>query len=200
MRRKYGRSYTSFKNQMPQILICSIFIMGVVIGSLFSNTLDSSIDSGAFETSQLVNGFIVNINLNGLSNSYLLGRSILTYGKQVALIWLFGLFPATIPLIGLLVGVQGFSYGFTTSFFVMEYNLNGVLLCLAAYGIQGTLFVIVMFLLSIEAFRFAKKDMAVSPKMYLLYLLVAIGAVIMIALYESYIAPVIIQEIITTFF
>ncbi len=185
---------------MPQLLIITIFLVGIIIGSLFSNTLDPSIDKEIAELSKLVDGFIVNINLNGLSHSYLLGKSFLTYSKQVLLIWLFGLFPITIPLIGLLVGIQGFSYGFTTSFLLMEYNLKGLLLSFAAYGVQGTLFVFMMFHLSTEAVRFARKNMAVSPKIYFIYLLVAISAVILIALYESYIAPVIILEVITRFF
>lgn len=200
MRRKYGRNYKSFKNQIPQISIVIVFIIGIIIGSLFSNTLYNSMDSEAIEITKLVEGFIVNINLNGLSSSYLLRRSLLTYGKQVLFIWLFGLFSITMPFIGLLVAVQGFSYGFTTSFFVMQYNLKGLLLCFAAYGIQGTLFVCIMFMLSVEGIRFAKKDSGVNSKVYLIYLLVAMFCTTILSLYESYIAPILIQNTITTFF
>lgn len=200
LRRKYERSYRSFKNHIPQIFIFSIFLMGIMIGTLFSNSLDPNLDSGAVEVSKLVDGFIVNMNLNGLSHSSFLGRTFVTYSKQALFIWLFGLFSITVPFIGLLVGALGFSYGFTTSFFVMAYNLNGLLLCLVAYGVQGTLFVLIIFLLSIEAVRFAKKDMPVSPKIYFIYLLVAMVGVGIISLYESYIAPMMIQNVITAFF
>lgn len=191
MRRKY---------ETARIFIFSAFFAGVIIGSLFSNTLDPTIDTNVLEISNLLSGFIANINLNGFSTSYLLGSSLVNYGKQILLIWTLGLFPITIPLIGLLVGAQGFSYGFTTSFFVMEYNLKGLLLCLGAYGVQGSLFVFIMFLLSIEATRFGRKDRAVSPKIYFIYLLFSIVGVSIISLYEAYVAPRVIQGIITRFF
>lgn len=190
-----GRKYES-----TQIFIFSIFLVGIILGSLFSNTLDPAIETDVVEISNLVSGFIASISLNGLSSSSLLGSSLVTYGKQVLLIWALGLFPITIPFIGLLVGIQGFSYGFTTSFFVMEYNLKGLLLCLGAYGVQGTLFVFILFLLSIEATRFGKNDRAVSRKIYFIYLLASILGVCVISLYEAYVVPRIIQGIITRFF
>lgn len=189
-----------YKHEKTGSYIIAIFLAGIIMGSLFSNTLDPSMDTQAAEIASLVSNFISNTNNNGLSKAYLLGSSLLTYGKQVILIWLFGLFPITIPLIGLLVGVQGFSYGFTTAFFVMEYNLKGFLLCLGAYGMQGTVFVLIMFLLATEAVRFGRKDRPVSPKIYAIYLLVALASVSLIAIYETYGAPIIIQGIMTRFF
>lgn len=182
------------------LFIFAIFFAGIILGSLFSNTLDPTIDPKVADVSSLVSGFIDNTNHNGLSNSYLLGSSFMTYGKQVVLIWGFGILPITIPLISLLVGVQGFSYGFTTSFFVMEYNLKGLLLGLGAYGVQGTLFVFIMILLAIEATRYGRKNRPVSAKIYFVYLLVSVIGVGVISLYETYIAPRVIQEIITRFF
>lgn len=191
LRRKYEKT---------NIAIFSIFITGVIIGSVFANNLDRSIDSSAAEVSQLVSGFIINTNINEFSSLYLFGRSFLTYSKHLVLIWLLGLFKLAAPLIGLLVGILGFSYGFTTSFFIMEYSLKGLSLCLATYGFQGTIFVFINFILSIEALRFVRKDRAVSSKIYLLYLLASIFGVFMIALYEAYIAPIIIQDMLRSFF
>lgn len=188
------------KHERTGIYIVAIFLAGIIIGSLFSNTLDPSIDKQAAEISGLVSNFISTTNNNGLPRAYLLSSSLLTYGKQVILIWLFGLFPITIPLIGLLVGIQGFSYGFTTAFFVMEYNLKGFLLCLGAYGVQGTVFVLIMFLLATEAVRFGRKDRPVSPKIYLTYLFAAIVGISLVSVYETYGAPMIIQEIMIRFF
>lgn len=174
--------------------------MGIMIGSLFANSLDGLADSGFLEISRLVDSFILKANSNQLYDPYVMGASFLTYSKQVFLIWLFGLFPLTIPLIGLLLGFQGFSYGFTSSFFLMKYNLKGLVLCFGAYGVHGTLFVLMIFLLSIEAIRFGKKDQAVSPKVYLIYLLVAIISVGLVSLYEAYIVPLVIQNIIRLLF
>lgn len=200
MRRKYERNYKDFKNKMPQILIFAVFLTGIIIGSLFCNSLNSSADSGAAEVSKLVDDFITNINLNGLPDSYLVGRSFLTYGKQVIFIWLFGLFAFTIPFIGLIVGIQGFSYGFTTSLFVVKYNLKGLLLCLGAYGVQGALFVYMIYILSSEAISFIRKEARVSSKRYFMNLLIAMAGVGLIALYETYIMPVVVKFIIETVF
>ena len=157
-------------------------------------------DSQMEEVESLVENFIVNININSLPKSYLFTRSLVTYGKQALLIWLFGLFVVTIPLIGLLVAVLGFSYGFTTSFFVMQYNLKGLLICFAAYGIQGTLFAVMMFLLATESIGFAKKEKTISMKLYMIYLVAVIIFVGILSLYEAYLAPIFIQHTIATFF
>lgn len=185
---------------MPEIIIFAVFVTGIIIGSLFCNSLDSSTDSGAAEVSKLVDGFITNINLNGLPDSYLVGRSFFTYGKQVLFIWVFGLFALTIPLMGLIIGIQGFSYGFTTSLFVIKYNFKGLLLCFGAYGLQGAVFVYIMYVLSSEAISFVRKEAQVSPKRYFINLLIALVGVGFIALYESYVMPMVIQLIIQTFF
>ena len=198
LRRKYERSYKPLQDQMPYLIILTIFLVGIIFGSLFSNSLE--LDDHVMEVSKLIDQFIGNINSQAIPSSYLLIRSFMTYSKPIIFIWLFGLFPITIPFIGLLIGIQGFSYGFTTSFLIIQYNLKGFLLCLAAYGVQGTLFVIMIFILSGEAIRFGRKDKAVSPKVYLLYLLVAILGVGIISLYESYVVPVLIQQVIVTFF
>ena len=200
MRRKYGRKYKSFKNQLPQIIIVSLFCIGIIMGSLFSNQLHTPMNSQMKEIESLDENFIVNININSLPKSYLFTRSIITYGKQVLLIWLFGLFSLTIPLIGLLVAVFGFSYGFTTSFFVMKYSLKGLLICFAAYGIQGTLFTCMIFLLAMESAGFAKKEKTLSLKIYMIYLFAGIVFVMMLSVYEAYIAPILIQHTIRTFF
>ncbi len=188
------------KYERTGIFMMVIFFTGIIIGSLFSNTLDPAMNSDVAGVSTLVGSFIANINTNGLPSSYLLWSSLMTYGKQMLLIWAFGLFPITIPFIALLVGVQGFSYGFTTSFFMMEYNLKGLILCLGAYGVQGTMFVLMMFLLSTEAARFGRGHMTVSPKIYFMYLLVAIVGVSAVSVYETYVAPKVIQAIITRMF
>lgn len=200
MGQKYRRSYQSFKKNIPQVFVILTFFMGIIIGSLFSNSLDSLTDSGLVEISKLVDGFILKANSNQLYDPYIMGASFLTYSKQVILIWLFGLFPITIPLIGVLLGLQGFSYGFTTAFFVIKYNFKGLLLCMGAYGLHGTLFVLLIILLSIEAIRFGRKDRAVSPKVYFIYLLVAIISVGLISLYEAYLVPLIMQNIIRLVF
>lgn len=182
------------------MVIVSIFCVGIIIGSLFSNQLHNPTNSQIEEVEKLIESFIVNINVNSIPKSYLFTRALVTYSKQVLLIWLFGLFALTIPLIGLLVGVLGFSYGFTTSFFVIQYNLKGLLICLAAYGIQSTLFASIIFLLSMESIRYAQKEKTINFKTYVIYLLVAILLAIILALFEAYIAPIFIQQTITTFF
>lgn len=181
-------------------MIVTLFCVGMMMGSLFSNKLYMPMDSQMKEIESLVDNFIVNININSLPRPYLFTRSLITYGKQVLLIWLFGLFSLTIPLIGLLVGVLGFSYGFTTSFFVMKYNLKGLLICFAAYGIQGTLFTVMIFLLATESIGFGKKEKTISLKPYMIYLFTGITFVVILSLYEAYLAPIFIQHTITTFF
>lgn len=200
MRRKYGKRYTPLKNQLPHIIICSIFCIGIIIGSLFSNKSYTPIDNQMHEIESLVENFIANININSLPKSYLMTKAFSNYSKQVLLVWTCGLFYLTTPLIGLLVGVLGFSYGFTTSFFVMQYGFKGLLICFAAYGIQGTLFASLIFLLAVESFGFAQKEKTVSFKIYIIYLIVALFGVIMLAIYEAYVAPVFIQHTIMTFF
>jgi len=200
LRRKYGRKHRSFINQLPEIIIVSIFCLGIIIGSLFANQLYKPMSSQIEEVEKVVESFIININVNNVPRLYLFTRALITYSKQIVFIWLFGLFTMTIPLVGLLVGVLGFSYGFTTSFFMIQYNLKGLLVCLAAYGIQGTLFASIVFLLSIESIEYSKKEKTINFKTYAIYLLLALLLAMVLALVEAYIAPILIQQTISTFF
>ena len=200
MRRKYGRQYKSLINKLPQILIIVIFCIGMIVGSLFANQLYDSSNSQIEEVERLVENFIVSINVNSVPKFYLFRKALLTYSKQILFIWLFGLFTVTIPLIGLLVGVIGFSYGFTTSFFLIQYNFKGLLICLAAYGIQSILFTSLIFALSMETISYAKKEKPTNFKAYVIYLLMAILMAIGLALFEAYITPIFIQQTITIFF
>ncbi len=198
MRRKYGRKHYSLKNNLPQLILATIFLAGIIVGSLFAN--QSPGDSQLGEVEKLVEGFLVNININSVPRSYLLTSALLTYGKQIVLIWLFGFFLLTLPLIGLLLAVLGFSYGFTSSFFIVQYGFKGLFIILAAYGVQGTLFVSTIFVLALESIRYAQKEKTTNFKIYTIYLVGACLIVVFLALFEAYLAPILIQQIITMFF
>lgn len=197
MRRTYGRSYLSIKLYLPQIIVISFFCLGIIIGPFFASTLDVT---KTHDITQIIENFMVNLDMNELPTHYLLKQSILTHGKIVLFIWIFGLFPLTMPLTSLLIGIQGFSYGFTTSFFIMQYSLKGLLLCLGAYGIQGGAFVCMLYILATQSIQFSQKKTKVSFKNYLLYLLGSVIIVIVIALVEAYISPAIIRYIMNTIF
>lgn len=197
MRRKYERNYVPFKLYFPQVIVVFIFCIGILIGTFCANTLQINESN---EITQLIEKFILNIDINSLSIPYLFRQSIFTHGKTIFLIWLFGLFFLTLPLTVLLVGVQGFSYGFTTSIFIIKYNIKGLLLCISAYGVQGSIFVCILFILAIESIQFSRKINKISFKVYMIYLAVAIVLVVILGLFEAYISPVIMKYMIERLF
>lgn len=199
MRRKYENAYRSFQHQGPQIFVISVFLVGIVTGSLFLNSQGQA-NHSMDEISNLVDGFILTINTNTIPNTHLFARSFFTYSSQVVFIWALGLFPISLPFVGLLVGAKGFSYGFTSSFFMIHYKLKGFLLSLAAYGVQGTVLVYLVFLLASKAIELGRADFGDHQKMYLRYLLVGLICAGIISLYESYLVPLLIQYIVATFF
>jgi len=200
LRKKYERRYRTIKKNLAQLIISLIFLLGIILGSLYFNTIDSSLDSGIAEISLLLDNYIDTITQDQVANSYLLGSTFINYAKQIIFVWVFGLTSITIPLIMLIVGIQGFSYGFTSSFFMMKYNAKGLILCLVAYGIQGSFYIYIMYSLSMAAIRFTKKDVRVKPKIYFSYFLASLIGVCIISLYETYIMPVVIQYVIERFF
>lgn len=113
------------ENMGTYILITALFTGGVLAGALALRGLGA-------EQQLLLNryfgSFIENLGGSGSIDQAALFRQALILNCQFLLLtWLLGIFLCGFPLIAALVGLRGFSLGFTVGFLVQRAALRGVL-------------------------------------------------------------------------
>lgn len=109
------------------VLIC--LIIGVVLGAISVKllTVEETRELGDYLSSFLVNLEVVDIE--GLA---VIRQALYSNFKTLFLIWFLGLTVLGAPLILILLGVEGFTLGFTAGFLIKEKGLQGILLALMA--------------------------------------------------------------------
>ena len=116
-------------------------------------------------------------------------------------IWLFGLFIWGAPFILLIVGIRGFSFGFTIGFMVENYRFGGFLFSMVCIIPQSMIYVpcyigmgIIALIFSTTAFekkgiyykRIGNRDKvsAYTSKLIIIFLILQVGM-----LFETFVAP-----------
>ncbi len=113
------------ENMGTYILITALFTGGVLAGALALRGLGA-------EQQLLLNSyfgsFIENLDGSGtIDQAVLFRQALLLNCRFLLLTWFLGIFLCGFPLIAALVGLRGFSLGFTVGFLVQRAALRGVL-------------------------------------------------------------------------
>lgn len=191
-------------NTRTNIIAFSIFIIGIITGSIFIlviNTNDKEI-----VTEHIINFFS---NINSSSYSYLNSlKNMLSLNYfYVIVIWVLGL-----SILGILVNIfltylKGFIVGFTTSALIITYGFKSILaiiLYIVPHTLINSLVIIVLTIYSITFSRyllvqiFQKKDMKTKNfmKKYLIILLIAVVLTLVSSISEVYLFPFLLKLII----
>ena len=191
-------------NTRTNIVIFSIFIIGVITGSIFISIINTNDKALVVEH---ISKFFNSINSSSYSYLDSLKDMLSLNYFYIIVIWVLGL-----SILGILVNIfltylKGFIIGFTTSSLIITYgfkSLPAVILYIIPHTIINTLVIIILTIYSVTFSRylfiqiFQKKDMKTKNfmKKYIIILLLAIGLTLISSLSEVYLFPTLLKLII----
>ncbi len=187
------------------VFLVVIVAVGVAAGSIFVTILNT--DDKAM-VSEYLSNFLNSLNGNTLNyNGTLINTLIFTIGMAL-LIWLLGISVIGFALILLFLFIKAFSLGFSIASIIINFNFKGVLIALA-YALPHHIINMMIYLL-ISSYAlvlsyklissFTKKknfDFKNIFNRYLFVLLFSLIILLISVLYEVYLAPKLINLIVS---
>lgn len=189
------------KKQVIVIIILIVLALGIIVGALIANNLDTLKKDELYTfTSKL----IFNINSLEINKATVLADCFIKYGKFVIIIWLLAFIPYGSIFSLLIIFTKGLSYGFTTSFLVSSYGVKGIYYAIQMYFIQNlfmipTYFFVAYFCINYsmsqkEKINFNKTNNNILE--YVIVLIISCACVFLVSLIEAFVLPNIINNIV----
>lgn len=191
-------------NTRTNIIAFSIFIIGIITGSIFIMVINTNDKSLVVEH---ITKFFSNVNSSDYSYLDSLKNMLSLNYFYVIVIWVLGL-----SILGILVNIfltylKGFIIGFTTSSLIITYGFKSILaviLYIIPHTLINSLVIIILTIYSITFSRylliqiFQKKDMKTKNFMnkYLIILLIAVALTLVSSISEVYLFPFLLKLII----
>lgn len=191
-------------NTRTNIIAFSVFIIGIITGSIFIMAINTNDKSLVVEH---ITKFFSNVNSSNYSYLDSLKNMLSLNYFYVIVIWVLGL-----SILGILVNIfltylKGFIIGFTTSSLIITYGFKSILaviLYIIPHTLINSLVIIVLTIYSITFSRylliqiFQKKDMKTKNfmKKYLIILLIAVAFTLVSSISEVYLFPFLLKLII----
>lgn len=191
-------------NTRTNIIAFSIFIIGILTGSIFIMVINTNDKSLIVEH---ITKFFSNVNSSDYSYLDSLKNMLSLNYFYVIVIWVLGL-----SILGILVNIfltylKGFIIGFTTSSLIITYGFKSILaviLYIIPHTLINSLVIIILTIYSITFSRylliqiFQKKDMKTKNfmKKYLIILLIAVALTLISSISEVYLFPFLLKLII----
>lgn len=191
-------------NTRTNIIAFSVFIIGIITGSIFIMVINTNDKSLIVEH---ITKFFSNVNSSDYSYLDSLKNMLSLNYFYVIVIWVLGL-----SILGILVNIfltylKGFIIGFTTSSLIITYGFKSILaviLYIIPHTLINSLVIIILTIYSITFSRylliqiFQKKDMKTKNfmKKYLIILLIAVALTLVSSISEVYLFPFLLKLII----
>ncbi len=191
-------------NTRTNIIAFSVFIIGIITGSIFIMVINTNDKSLVVEH---ITKFFSNVNSSNYSYLDSLKNMLSLNYFYVIVIWVLGL-----SILGILVNIfltylKGFIIGFTTSSLIITYGFKSILaviLYIIPHTLINSLVIIVLTIYSITFSRylliqiFQKKDMKTKNfmKKYLIILLISVALTLVSSISEVYLFPFLLKLII----
>ena len=191
-------------NTRTNIIAFSIFIIGILTGSIFIMVINTNDKSLIVEH---ITKFFSNVNSSDYSYLDSLKNMLSLNYFYVIVIWVLGL-----SILGILVNIfltylKGFIIGFTTSSLIITYGFKSILaviLYIIPHTLINSLVIIILTIYSITFSRylliqiFQKKDMKTKNfmKKYLIILLISVALTLVSSISEVYLFPFLLKLII----
>ena len=191
-------------NTRTNIIAFSVFIIGIITGSIFIMAINTNDKSLVVEH---ITKFFNNVNSSDYSYLDSLKNMLSLNYFYVIVIWVLGL-----SILGILVNIfltylKGFIIGFTTSSLIITYGFKSILaviLYIIPHTLINSLVIIVLTIYSITFSKylliqiFQKKDMKTKNfmKKYLIILLIAVVLTLVSSISEVYLFPFLLKLII----
>lgn len=146
----------NIKDNLKEYLIVSIiFILGIIISIIVINHLN---EEQRMEIQTNLTDFIYNLNMNSkIDQISLIKESILSNLALGISLWFIGSTIIGIPVVCLIIGMQGFLLGYTISSIMITFNsIKGILMTLICLLIQNILFIPAIIAIGVSGIKFYK--------------------------------------------
>ncbi len=192
-----------YSRNIPAMIIIALFLIGIVTGSVLANGLD---DLRYGELEKFFLGFYENFSVTDINQKTVMIDSLIKYGKYIVIIWIMGFsMPGTL-VTGFMFFIKGTAYGFTSAFIISKFGMYGILISFFSYFPQNLVFLPAMFLLGYCSIDFAtvklknikdRPQKSIKPivSKYVVILILGLACVLLTALIETYITPVLVEYI-----
>ena len=191
-------------NKKIFVFLFVLMLIGIIAGSIFTTILNNSDKELVINH---LNNFIDNINNDKLDYLFALKNNLITNISYVILIWLLGISVIGLPIIIIMFFTKCFILGFSVGSVLTTFKLKGILVSLV-YVFPGQvislLFLLLLMMYSMSftfklIYAILKKksiDFKLIMNKYFKILLIVLGVIILMSLYDTYLMPRLIKLLI----
>ena len=191
------------KQKYLVIFIMILFLLGLIIGSLFTSLISKNDQSVLINKVSIFFNDIKKLSTTVMGFSYF-KKDLLSNLIQIVLIYVLGLSVIGIIVVIITMFFKGFILGVTLSSIILKYQIKGIIGCilylLPVYLLKIFLFIFISFFSISASLRFIKgivKKDAINFKVflgkYLLSFIISIVLIVILSLLDSYLTPLLLR-------
>ena len=191
-------------NKKIIVFLVGLFLIGLLAGSIFITIISKS-DQALVK--EYIKEFVNKADKNKLNYLEALKNASLSNGLFIVIVWLLGFSIIGIPIVIFMYFSKAFILGFSLSSFILQYKFKGLLLALIYFFPHHVVNILAYTLILIYSLKISfilinsiikKKTISFKAIMnrYLIVFAVSIGMVIVASLYECFVVPFLIRNLI----
>lgn len=191
-------------NKKIIVFLVGLFLIGLIAGSIFITIISKS-DQALVK--EYIKEFVNKADKNKLNYLEALKNASLSNGLFIVMVWLLGFSIIGIPIVIFMYFSKAFILGFSLSSFILQYKFKGLLLALIYFFPHHVVNILAYTLILIYSLKISfilvnsiikKKTISFKAIMnrYLIVFAVSIGMVIVASLYECFVVPFLIRNLI----
>lgn len=191
-------------NKKIIVFLVGLFLIGLIAGSIFITIISKS-DQALVK--EYIKEFVNKADKNKLNYLEALKNASLSNGLFIVIVWLLGFSIIGIPIVIFMYFSKAFILGFSLSSFILQYKFKGLLLALIYFFPHHVVNILAYTLILIYSLKISfilinsiikKKTISFKAIMnrYLIVFAVSIGMVIVASLYECFVDPFLIRNLI----
>ena len=191
-------------NKKIIVFLVGLFLIGLIAGSIFITIISKS-DQALVK--EYIKEFVNKADKNKLNYLEALKNASLSNGLFIVMVWLLGFSIIGIPIVIFMYFSKAFILGFSLSSFILQYKFQGLLLALIYFFPHHVVNILAYTLIMIYSLKISfilinsiikKKTISFKAIMnrYLIVFAVSIGMVIVASLYECFVVPFLIRNLI----
>jgi stage II sporulation protein M len=191
-------------NKKIIVFLVGLFLIGLIAGSIFITIISKS-DQALVK--EYIKEFVNKADKNKLNYLEALKNTSLSNGLFIVIVWLLGFSIIGIPIVIFMYFSKAFILGFSLSSFILQYKFKGLLLALIYFFPHHVVNILAYTLIMIYSLKISfilinsiikKKTISFKAIMnrYLIVFAVSIGMVIVASLYECFVVPFLIRNLI----
>ena len=143
------------KNIKEYLIVTLIFVIGIIIGVTFINNISEEQQN---QNNEYIKSFTQALNTNYEIDSASLLRSSIVSNLLLAItLWFIGSTVVGIPIVYLIIGIRGFSLGYTISSIMITFPMfKGIWFCIVSLLLQNIIYIPCILALGVSGVKLYK--------------------------------------------